>query len=103
MVFLTGQEEIDDAKKILEERSQASFEFWDPGGGAGCLPTPGPPPPPGPKMAQMAGAAGKCLNRFDTTTGEKREKCVPSAGPPQGGVPKSLGAWALPGPPPRGS
>ncbi len=35
----------------------------------------------GPKMAQMAGAVGKFLDRFDTNTEEKREKCLPSAGP----------------------
>jgi hypothetical protein len=28
----------------------------------------------GPKMAQMAGTAGKFLDHFDTTTEEKREK-----------------------------
>ncbi len=49
------------------------------------------------QMAQMTGAAGKFLDSFDTTTKEKREKCLP-LGPP-GGVPKSLGAWAPPGPP----
>ncbi len=54
-------------------------------------------------MAQMAGAAGKALDQFDTTTEEKREKCLPSEGPPGGGGPKSLGAWAPPGlPPPPG-
>jgi hypothetical protein len=36
-------------------------------------------------MAQMAGAAGKFLDRFDTNTEEKREKCLPSAGPPPPG------------------
>ncbi len=42
-------------------------------------------------MAHIPGAAGKFFDRFDTTTEEKREKCLPSGG---GGSLKSLGAWA---------
>ncbi len=58
------------------------FLILGPPGGAGCLPTHY--PRGGPKMAQMAGAARKFLYRFDTNTEEKREKCLPSAGPPPG-------------------
>jgi hypothetical protein len=40
-------------------------------------------------MAQMAGTAGKFLDRFDTNTEEKHEKCLPLAGPPPPGPKKS--------------
>jgi hypothetical protein len=51
-----------------------------------------------PKMAQMASAAGKFLDQFDTNNEEKHNLCLPSAGPPS----KSLGAWAPLGPPSGG-
>ncbi len=82
---------------LIPFRLRLLFIFWDPpgGGGAGCLPTPG-----GPKMAHMPGAAGNFFDRFDTTTKEKREKCLPSAGPPG---PKKSGCLGTAGtPPPRG-
>ncbi len=60
-------------------------------GGWGC-------PPPlrgrvGPKLAQMDGAAGKFLDRFDTNTEEIHEKCLPSAGPP---LKRSLTPYLVP-------
>ncbi len=84
--------------------SVAYLPIWggsieDASGGGGWVPAhSGAPPRGGPKMAQMAGAVGNFLNRFDTTTEEKREKCLPSAGPP-GGPKKSgcLGTAGTPG------
>ncbi len=77
--------------------SEPGFFLGPPGGpgGAttGCLPTTGPPPPV-PKWPKWL-AHGKFLDRFETNTEEKREKCLPSAGPPgRGGL---LGfRWQLP-------
>jgi hypothetical protein len=83
------------------------FLIWDhpPGGGGECLGTAGTPPPGGLEKAHMPGAAGKFLVRFDTTPLENAICACPRQDPPpRGGVPKSLGAWAPPGPPsPRGS
>ncbi len=64
----------------------------------------GTPPGGGGKMAHMPGTAGIFFWLFWYSRWGKTRK-VPALGgtsPPGGGVPKSLGAWAPPRPPPQG-